>query len=328
MKVWDLHCDTLSELRKAEHAGRPKSFAQNDLHIDLEKLQKGDYLLQCFAAFVNLGDKTPGADPLVTALEEIDQFKRIMAAYPEKIAPVYTAADIRRNAAAGKISGMLTIEEGACCKGSVGVLRRMYELGVRMMTLTWNHENELASPQRNPGGVLVPQTEKGLTGKGFEFLAEMERMHMIVDVSHLSDKGFWDIVEHGTRPFAASHSNCRALAPHCRNLTDEMIRALANKGGLVGLNYCSGFLDNQPEEKLCRSTTALMAKHAAHFKQVGGIEIIGLGSDFDGIGGKLELSDCSKMPLLADALRKEGFTEDEVEAIFFRNAQRFFENNL
>ena len=130
MKVWDLHCDTLSELRKAEHAGRPKSFAQNDLHIDLEKLQKGDYLLQCFAAFVNLGDKTPGADPLVTALEEIDQFKRIMAAYPEKIAPVYTAADIRRNAAAGKISGMLTIEEGACCKGSVGVLRRQGRFGV------------------------------------------------------------------------------------------------------------------------------------------------------------------------------------------------------
>ena len=328
MKVWDLHCDTLSELRRAEKAGRPKSFAQNDLHIDLEKLQKGDYLLQCFAAFVNLDDPAPGADPLVTALEEIDWFKRIMAAYPDAIAPVYTAADIRRNAAAGKISGMLTIEEGACCKGSVGVLRRMYELGARMMTLTWNHENELASPQRNPSGVLVPQTEKGLTGKGFEFLAEMERLHMIVDVSHLSDKGFWDIARHGTRPFAASHSNCRALAPHCRNLTDEMIRALANKGGLVGLNYCSGFLDNQPEEKLCRSTTALMAKHAAHFKQVGGIEIIGLGSDFDGIGGKLEMDDCSKLPLLADALRREGFTEDEVEAIFYRNARRFFEENL
>ncbi len=151
---------------------------------------------------------------------------------------------------------------------------------------------------------------------------------MIVDVSHLSDKGFWDIAEHSTRPFAASHSNCRALAPHCRNLTDEMIRALAEKGGLVGLNYCSGFLDDQPARKLCRSTTALMAKHAAHFKQVGGIEIIGLGSDFDGIGGKLEMDDCSKLPLLADALRSEGFTEDEVEAIFYRNAQRFFEENL
>ena len=328
MKVFDLHCDTLSELRYAEKAGTPKSFAQNDLHIDLQKLKKGDYMLQCFAAFVNLGDKTPGADPLVTALEEIDVFKRIMAKYPDRIAPVYTAADIRKNAEAGKISGLLTVEEGGCCKGSLGVLRRMYELGVRMMTLTWNHDNELAAPQANPGGPLAAQTQRGLTETGFAFLAEMERLHIIADVSHLSDKGFWDIAEHSTRPFAASHSNCRALAPHCRNLTDEMIRVMAEKGGLVGLNYCAGFLDDQPSPDLCRSTTALMAKHAAHFKQVGGIEIIGLGSDFDGIGGKLELSDCSKMPLLADALRKEGFTEDEVEAIFFRNAQRFFENNL
>ena len=152
MKVFDLHCDTLSELRYAEKAGAPKSFAENDLHIDLQKLKKGDYMLQCFAAFVNLGDKTPGADPLVTALEEIDVFKRIMEKYPEEIAPVYRPSDIRKNAAEGKISGMLTIEEGGCCKGSLGVLRRLYELGVRMMTLTWNHENELASPNVVPGG--------------------------------------------------------------------------------------------------------------------------------------------------------------------------------
>jgi len=328
MKVFDLHCDTLSELRYAERRGEDKSFAQNDLHIDLEKMQKGDYMLQCFAAFVNLADPTPGADPLVTALEEVDVFKRIMAKYSDKIAPVYRPEDIRKNAAAGKISGMLTIEEGGCCKGSLGVLRRMYELGARMMTLTWNHENELASPNVVPGGggdiwPCQPNTETGLKERGFEFLAEMEKLHMIVDVSHLSD-----IAEHSTRPFAASHSNCRALAPHCRNLTDEMIRAMAERGGLVGLNYCSGFLDDQPRPQLCRSTTALMAKHAAHFKQVGGIEIIGLGSDFDGIGGKLEMDDCSKLPLLAEALRKEGFTEDEVERIFYRNAQRFFEENL
>lgn len=332
MKVFDLHCDTLSELRHAEQRGEKMTFAKNDLHIDLEKMEQGDYMLQCFAAFVNLGDPTPGADPLVTALEEIDVFKRIMEKYSDKIAPVYKPEDIRKNAEAGKISGMLTIEEGGCCKGSLGVLRRMYELGVRMMTLTWNHENELASPNVVPGDGPIwpcrPNTQTGLKEKGFEFLAEMERLHIIADVSHLSDKGFWDIAEHSTRPFAASHSNCRALAPHCRNLTDEMIRVMAEKGGLVGLNYCSGFLDNQPSADLCRSTTALMAKHAAHFKQVGGIEIIGLGSDFDGIGGKLEMDNCSKLPLLADALRKEGFTEDEVEAIFFRNAQRFFENNL
>lgn len=331
MKVWDLHCDTLSELRNAEKAGAPRSFERNDLHIDLQKLEQGDYMLQCFAAFVNLG--RAGEDPLVTALEEIDVFKRIMAKYPDRIAPVYTAADIRKNAAAGKISGMLTIEEGGCCKGSLGVLRRMYELGVRMMTLTWNHENELASPNVVPGGGHAvwpcrPNTGTGLKEKGFAFLAEMERLHIIVDVSHLSDKGFWDIVEHSTRPFAASHSNCRALAPHCRNLTDAMIRAMAERGGLVGLNYCAQFLDDQPDPALCRSTAALIARHAAHFKQVGGIELLGLGSDFDGIGGELELRDCSRLPLLADALRREGFTEDEVERIFWRNAQHFFEENL
>ena len=334
MKVFDLHCDTLSELRHAQQRGEAMSFARNDLHIDLEKLEQGDYMLQCFAAFVNLADPTPGADPLVTALEEIDIFKRIMEKYSDRIAPVYRPEDIRKNAAAGKISGMLTIEEGGCCKGSLGVLRRMYELGVRMMTLTWNHETELASPNVVPGAgtdaiwPCQPNTETGLKEKGYEFLAEMERLHIIADVSHLSDKGFWDIAEHSTRPFAASHSNCRALASHCRNLTDEMIRVMAEKGGLVGLNYCSGFLDDQPRPELCRSTTALMAKHAAHFKKVGGIEILGLGSDFDGIGGRLELDSCAKLPLLADALQKEGFTEDEVEAIFYRNAQRFFEDNL
>ena len=329
MKVFDLHCDTLSELRRAEMRGDGQTFAHNNGHIDLEKLKKGDYMLQCFAAFVNLADPTPGADPLVTALEEIDVFKRMMERYSDRIAPVYRPEDIRKNAEAGKISGMLTIEEAGCCKGSLGVLRRLQELGVRMMTLTWNHENELASPQRNPGGVLVPQTEKGLTGKGFEFLAEMERMHMIVDVSHLSDKGFWDIARHSTRPFAASHSNCRALAPHTRNLTDEMIRALSERGGIAGLNYYASFLDTDPTHpENCRSTVELIAKHAAHYKQVGGAQMIALGSDFDGIDGPHQLENAAFLPLLADALRKEGFTEDEVEGIYYRNAMRFFEKNL
>ena len=154
-------------------------------------------------------------------------------------------------------------------------------------------------------------------------------LHITADVSHLSDKGFWDIANHSTRPFAASHSNCRALSPHNRNLTDEMIRALAEKGGIAGLNYCASFVDaDSAHPKLCRSTVERLAKHAAHFKQVGGIEVISLGSDFDGIGGQHELETAADMPLLAEALRREGFTEDEVEAIYWRNAYRFFKNNL
>ena len=333
MKVFDLHCDTLSELRRAEMRGDGQTFARNNGHIDLEKLEKGDYMLQCFAAFVNLADPTPGADPLVTALEEIDVFKRMMERYSDRIAPVYRPEDIRKNAEAGKISGMLTIEEAGCCKGSLGVLRRMYELGVRMMTLTWNHENELASPNVVPGNgpiwPCMPNTETGLKEKGFEFLAEMERLHMIVDVSHLSDRGFWDIVEHGTRPFAASHSNCRALCPHTRNLTDAMIRALAEKGGIAGLNYYAAFLDTDPAHpEACRSTVERIAEHAAHYKQVGGIGVLALGSDFDGIDGHHQLETAADMPLLADALRRAGFTEDEVERIFWRNARDFFEHNL
>lgn len=329
MKVFDLHCDTLSELRRAEMRGDGQTFARNNGHIDLEKLEKGDYMLQCFAAFVNLADPTPGADPLVTALEEIDVFKRMMERYSDRIAPVYRPEDIRKNAEAGKISGMLTIEEAGCCKGSLGVLRRLQELGVRMMTLTWNYPNELAAPNANPGGPLVANTETGLTERGFAFLEEMEKLHITADVSHLSDKGFWDIVNHSTRPFAASHSNCRALSPHNRNLTDEMIRALAEKGGIAGLNYCASFVDaDSAHPKLCRSTVERLAKHAAHFKQVGGIEVISLGSDFDGIGGQHELETAADMPLLAEALRREGFTEDEVEAIYWRNAYRFFKNNL
>ena len=329
MKVFDLHCDTLSELRRAEMRGDGQTFAHNNGHIDLEKLEKGDYMLQCFAAFVNLADPTPGADPLVTALEEIDVFKRMMERYADRIAPVYRPEDIRKNAEAGKISGMLTIEEAGCCKGSLGVLRRLQELGVRMMTLTWNYPNELAAPNANPGGPLVANTETGLTERGFAFLEEMEKLHITADVSHLSDKGFWDIANHSTRPFAASHSNCRALSPHNRNLTDEMIRALAEKGGIAGLNYCASFVDaDSAHPKLCRSTVERLAKHAAHFKQVGGIEVISLGSDFDGIGGQHELETAADMPLLAEALRREGFTEDEVEAIYWRNAYRFFKNNL
>ena len=329
MKVCDLHCDTLSKLRQTGLDDAAARFARSGLHIDLEKLEAGDYLLQCFAAFVDLG---AGEDPLVAALEQIDLLDRILAAYPERIAPVRTGADIGRNAAAGRISALLTVEEGGCCKGSLEVLRRLYALGVRMMTLTWNYDNELAAsnvkekaPFRWP---CPPDAEHGLTETGFAFLAEMERLHMIVDVSHLSDRGFWDVARRSTRPFAASHSNCRALAPHCRNLTDEMIRAMAERGCLAGLNYCTAFLDDQPDPAACRSTAALIARHAAHFKQVGGAGMIALGSDFDGIGGPLELCDGSKVQLLADALRKEGFTEAEVEGVFWRNARRFFEENL
>ena len=143
MKVVDMHCDTIGELWKAEKAGKPISLRSNSLHIDLEKMQKGDYLLQNFAMFVFLGREK---DPLVNVLEMIDVYNRAMAENADIIGPVLNYEDIEKNRAAGKLSGMLTIEEGAVLKGNPYVVRSLYQLGVRMLTLTWNFENEIGYP--------------------------------------------------------------------------------------------------------------------------------------------------------------------------------------
>mgnify|MGYP002580829962 CR=1 FL=1 len=331
MNVIDMHCDTIAQIYRTQNQKETQRLLSNNLCIDLQKMKQGGYLLQNFAIFVCM-DRTE--NPFETAMQGIDFYYQELEKNQDLIAPAINYQEILKNQADGKMSAVLTIEEGGVLKGHLEYLRDFYRLGVRMMTLTWNYENEIGFPnlqwadEKRTVPLMEKRSKKGLTEFGIQVVEEMERIGMIPDVSHLSDGGFWDVAEHTKKPFAASHSNCRALAPHCRNLTDEMIRAMAERGGLVGLNYCSGFLDNQPEESLCRSTVALMAKHAAHFKKVGGIEILGLGSDFDGIGGELEMDDCSKLPLLAEALRREGFTEDEVERVFYRNAQRFFEDNL
>ena len=329
MKAWDLHCDTLAAIREAGRMGTPLSFGKNPLQIDLEKLKRGNYGLQCLAAFVNLGD-APADDPLLCVLEEADLFHRILQAYQDDVAPVYTAADIDKNKQDGKISLMLTVEESECCKGNLAVLRDLYRLGVRMMTLTWNHENHVAWPNFNAANENakpdMPNTTQGLKPFGYEFVAEMERLHMTVDVSHLSDKGFWNLTQCATRPFAASHSNCRSISSHCRNLTDEMIRYMGEHGCLAGLNYCAGFLE--PDLQAQSSTVNRIAEHAAHFKQVGGIEMIALGSDFDGISHGPDMKDAGELFKLEQALRSHGFTEQEIEAVFWGNARRFFMQNL
>lgn len=330
MQAFDMHCDTLMALRDARIAGAPKSFLTNDLHIDLQKLKKGDYMLQCMAAFVDMGEPV---SPLVAALEEIDIFYEIMRKYPDDIAQVKTFADIEKNKAAGKISAMLTIEEGGACLGNLAVLRMLYELGVRMMTLTWNYKNELGFPNSIPHNIndVFPcgaNTVDGLTETGIAFLSEMERLHMAIDVSHLSDAGFFDVAKHTTKPFIASHSNARAVCSHVRNLTDDMLRTFGERGCLLGINYCAAFLDEQEDETKCQSTAALMAKHMKYIQNVAGLDVLALGSDFDGIEHNLELADASYLPLLYEEMKRQGFHESEIEKVFYKNALRVFKELL
>ena len=324
MKVIDLHCDTLSALRHDRKDGGGKVLAENDLHIDLGKLERGDWMLQCFAAFVFLEKEE---DPLTAALEQIDLFYEAMDRYSDRIAPVKTWADLDRVRAEGKLGAMLTLEEGGMCKGNPAILRALYRLGARIMTLTWNFENGLAWPNRFDfaAGTASPNTENGLTERGREFVTEMERLGLIVDVSHLGDAGFWDVAKMATRPFIASHSNARAVCGHVRNLTDDMLRAVADKGGVTGINFCGEFLD--PGEKPY-SSIRWMAEHIEHIRQVGGIDMIALGSDFDGIERDIEMGDASGMPRLADELHRRRFSDDEIEKIFHGNVLRLLKEFL
>ena len=321
MKVVDMHCDTIGELWKAEKAGKPISLRSNSLHIDLEKMQKGDYLLQNFAMFVFLGREK---DPLVNVLEMIDVYNRAMAENADIIGPVLNYEDIEKNRAAGKLSGMLTIEEGAVLKGNPYVVRTLYQLGVRMLTLTWNFENEIGYPNTIVKAKdYDPSRHYGLKPEGIEIVREMNRVGMIVDVSHLGDDGFWDVVKYCDGPFVASHSNARAACNHTRNMTDDMIRALADKGGVMGLNFCGDFLN--PNGK---SRVEDMVRHAKHIINVGGSDILGLGTDYDGIDGDLELDHCDKMPLLAQEMERQGFSTQQIEKIFHGNVLRLYREVL
>lgn len=333
MKVWDLHCDTLYRLLGREDtAGEPavEAFAKDGGMLDLAKMRAGDYLLQCFACFVGL-EESP--DPLLSALREVDLFHRLLAAYPDDLVWVKSAADIDKLGEDGRIGAMLTIEEGAVCRDDLAILRDFYRLGVRMMTLTWNHQNGLGSPNITPDynedtWPVKDPGAPGLTGVGREFVAEMERLHMIVDVAHLSDAGIRDLLAIATRPFAASHSNARACCPHLRNLPDELLRAMGEKGCLIGLNYCPAFLDDTPDRKHCVGSVAQMARHAKYILNLAGEDALALGSDFDGIGGELEITGAQDLPLLAEGFVNEGIPARVVEKIFYKNARRFFRENL
>lgn len=325
MKVIDMHCDTIGGMhmwnKKETHIDK------NEMNIDLEKMEKGDYMAQCFAMFVPFNVE----NPFEVCMGMIDRFYTEMEAHSDRIGIARNYADIVKNNEEGKMSAILTIEEGGVTKCNLAYLRDFYRLGVRMITLTWNFENGIGFPnfKRSEDRSVKPDfkspnTKDGLTPFGIEMVKEMNRLGIIIDVSHLSDAGFYDVLKYTTGPFVASHSNARAVCNHCRNLTDDMIRELAKRGGVTGINYAADFLREVPEGEKNFSYISDMVKHIKHIVEVGGIDCVGLGSDFDGIEQNLEMKDASYLPQLADALRAEGFSEEDIEKIFYKNVLRVF----
>lgn len=333
MKIIDMHCDTITELydRRVKN-GSTDTLSKNSLHIDLDKLKKGNYMLQNFAIFQSLKKHEKMFED---SIKYIDYFYQEMEANKDSISVVRTYEDIIKNEKEGKISALLTIEEGAEAEGKLEFLRTFYRLGVRMITLTWNYENGIGYPNFHYEEGKTPDmksrnTIDGLTEFGISFVEEMERLGIIVDVSHLSDAGFYDVLRYTKKPFVASHSNALNCCNCCRNLTDDMIRRLSERGGVTGINFCPSFLDevSVTEERKAYASIEKMIAHIKHLKKIGGIQCIGLGTDFDGIEGNLEIKDASYMQMLVDSLDKAGFTSTEIEDICYKNVLRVYKEIL
>ena len=312
MFVADMHCDTISAIDQERKKGGQAELLSNHFQVDLEKLRQGGYLLQNFAVFVDLEN---GENPYLCAKRQIAVFKEEMAKNKDKIRQVTTVEEIGTNCQEGRISALLTLEEGEVCEGNPDKLEDFYRDGVRMMTFTWNYENSLG-------------TKDGLTAKGIAFLEQMEDLGMLPDVSHLSEAGFYDVWRYSRKPFVASHSNAAALCGHKRNLSDDMIRKIAERDGVVGVNYYGLFLEEKSRNGIYYSRVERIADHICHIRNVGGTACVGLGSDFDGIDTNLELSDCSKMGLLEWELKKRGFRESEIEDVFYRNVMRIYKESF
>ncbi|MDF9824552.1 membrane dipeptidase [Breznakia sp. PF5-3] len=329
MKIVDMHCDTIIGLLQLQKEGKDVSLFDNHKHIDVKKMKQGDYLLQNFAIFTDFKND----DLMLHVQEGIDLYYQELEKNKDYIRAVYTYDDIEKNRQAGYMSAMLTLEEGDVVFDSLAILRNYYRLGVRMITLTWNYPNAIGSPNFNMESKKAYQdmfsynTKDGLSEFGIAYVQEMERLGIIIDVSHLSDAGFYDVCKYTSKPFVASHSNARSVCGVSRNLSDDMIAQIAKRGGVIGINFCGDFLV-ESETGNAASRVEDMVKHIKHMKEIGGIDCIALGSDFDGIDSVLEIEDASQMGKLEAALLKEHFTQEEIEKICYKNVLRVYKEVL
>lgn len=321
--VVDAHCDVLQFLfpgrrdvtrfdsRIKDGLGR----RSEEGHVDIPRMIEGGVDCQVFAVFTAF--KPYPSRPLSAALQMIDIFHSECEKNSDKIVPVVNHDEILKAHQGGKIAAMLSIEGAEVIEANLGVLRMLYRMGVRMMSLTWNWRNELAD------GVGEKQSKGGLSDLGVKVAKEMEKLGMVIDVSHLSDSSFWDLIEVARTPIMASHSNCRAICPVPRNLTDDQIKAIAETDGVVGMNFASSFVHRE------KATLERLVDHIDHVVQLVGVEHVGLGSDFDGITFTPEgLEDVTKIPNITKTLVSRGYPDEDIKKILGENHLRVFKKVL
>jgi len=305
------------------------------IQTDIPRMKEGGLGAEFFSIYVAAKYAKEGGAAR-RALDMIDGVYEQVRRHPESLQMAYTVADIRRARQAGRIAALMGIEGGHAIEDSLSALRQFYKLGIRYMTLTHTNTNNWAD---SAGGISV-QAEKrhgGLSDFGKEVVAEMNRLGMMVDISHVGDETFWDVIEVTKSPVIASHSSCRALTNVPRNLTDDMLRAVAKNNGVVMINFYNGFINtdyakpgNPPPTQAAQTATLdMLMAHFEHVIKIAGINHVGIGSDFDGVDGLLPpgMEDISKLPTITYELLKRGYSEADVKKVLGENLLRVMVEN-
>lgn len=305
MKYVDLHCDTLT-------ACRDKGLKLNDcgLQTDLEKLKNSGCAAQCFAVFTDGGN----------AAESFGEYLGFYRGQSGAVLPVLSYSDLERCVNGNALGSVLTVENLGFIGGDLSLLGKLQAAGVRMASLVWNFKNALAYPNlkfMDGAPLFSDREERGLTELGAQAAEDLDALKIILDISHLSDGGAEQLLDNRKIPLVASHSNAAAVCPVCRNLTDALIKKIADCGGVVGVNFCVDFLGGDGGRDM-------LLKHINHIIKVGGEDIIALGSDFDGIPENPDIKDCTHMPGLFDFLNMRGIRAEVLEKLAHKNFARVF----
>ncbi|MBK5201926.1 MAG: membrane dipeptidase [Spirochaetaceae bacterium] len=314
MKIVDMHCDTIVQMYNTN-----QHLNTNNLHIDLEKMKKGDYLLQNMAIFLDCRK----VDQMPKLAKDIINFYNQETSI-NNINRVYKYSDIKMN----QINTMLTIEDSAIVPYQE--LKEFHDLGVRMITLTWNYINEVGYPNLDGDNLKTKDDLRrvdnlnGLKPHGIDYIKKMEDLNIIIDVSHGSNKIVEDVLLNTKKPFVASHSNCFSVTEVGRNLNDNLLEKLIQRECVIGINFCSEFISDRNDKV---STIADIIKHIDYMLDLGGENSIGFGADLDGINSKLEIKDSSNMQEIVNALEKR-YSKSLVRKICSENVLSMYEKVL
>lgn len=301
MDYFDLHCDTIYECML-----RGQALWENRLALSLSKGQRFRRWCQTFALFIP--DKYKGKAAADFYERLLETYRTELSRNVPNIAHCNNATEIENAVGKGKCAAILSVENGLALAGDIERVDTLYNDGVRMMTLTWNGDNELASGVKGSGS--------GITPFGKRVVERMGKLGMLCDVSHLNERGFWEIAEMGVAPLVASHSNLKGVCDNPRNLTDEQFKAVCRSGGVMGINFYKDFLGGDPFERIYANICYAL--------DLGGEDSIAFGSDFDGAEMDYRINSVDKMNNLCDYLLSKGLSQQVLKKLCFSNAFRMF----